>query len=267
MELNELARLAADLTASDERNTILAPEALEPALAGVRIFDAPIFGVAAADDPLFEEYRHPEVVGEFFLPPGAWLPGAKSVVSFFLPFTEEVRASNRLYGEPGNAWLHGRIEGQKFLDKLSLALRDHLRAAGFAGVVPILEPGFHRVIDRENNIISSTWSERHVAFAAGLGTFGLSKNLITRLGMAGRFGSVVTELELPPTERPYTEIYEYCNMCRACVPRCPADAIDPEDGKDKRICHSRQELMKKRYTPRYGCGKCQTAVPCEHSIP
>jgi epoxyqueuosine reductase QueG len=267
MELTDLARFAADFAANDERNTIFAEEALEPALAGVRIFDAPIFGVAAADDPLFEEYRRPEIVGECFLPPVTWLPGAKSVVSYFLPFSETVRASNRLWGDPAAAWLHGRIEGQMFLKKLSLALVDFLEAAGYPGVVPILEPGFYKVIDNESNTITSSWSERHVAFAAGLGTFGLSKNLITRLGTAGRFGSIVTGLALPPTQRPYTGVYEYCTMCQACVDRCPAGAIDPAKGKDKQICRIRAELMSERYSPRYGCGKCQTDVPCEHAMP
>ena len=267
MELTDLIRFAADFTANDGRNAILASEALEPALAGVRIFDAPIFGVAAADDSLFDDYRRPEVIGEYFLPPGTWLPGAKSVVSYFLPFSKTVRVSNRRRGEPAAAWLHGRIEGQQFLKKLSLALKDYLETAGFPSVVPILEPGFYKVIDKENNIFSSSWSERHVAYAAGLGTFGLSKNLITRLGSAGRFGSVVTELELPPTQRPYTAVYEYCSMCLSCVGRCPVEAIDPEKGKDKLVCRIHAELMMELYNPRYGCGKCQTAVPCEYAIP
>jgi len=32
--------------------------------------------------------------------------------------------------------------------------------------------------------LQSNWSERHVAFIAGLGTFGLSRSLITPLGTA-----------------------------------------------------------------------------------
>lgn len=37
----------------------------------------------------------------------------------------------------------------------------------------------------------------------GLGIFGLSKGLITSKGIAGRFGSIVTELQIIPNEREY----------------------------------------------------------------
>ena len=38
--------------------------------------------------------------------------------------------------------------------------------------------------------MASTWSERHVAYVSGLGTFGLSGGLITAKGQAVRLGSV-----------------------------------------------------------------------------
>jgi len=267
VELSDIARFAADFTAREERNTVHADEALEPGLAGVHIFDVPLFGVASASDPIFERYREPGVVGAFFLPPSAWLPGAKSVISYFLPFSETVRASNRTPGDPSAAWLHGRIEGQQFLDKLSLAIRDFLASAGFPSVVPAREKGFRVIFDEKAGLIASSWSERHIAYTAGLGTFGLSKNLITKSGSAGRFGSVVTALDLPPTPRPYTGVYDYCNRCGACAGRCPVGAIRVESGKDKLLCRTRQGDIERAYAPRYGCGKCQTAVPCESSIP
>ena len=85
-----------------------------------------------------------------------------------------------------------------------------------------MEPGFWT---EETSRFTSSWSERHVAFVCGLGTFGLSKGLITEKGICGRFGSVVTTAELPRTERPYTGIYEYCIQCRACARNCPVGAI------------------------------------------
>ena len=120
------------------------------------------------------------------------------------------------------------------------------------------------------------WSERHVAYAAGLGTFGLSKGLITAKGMAGRIGSVITDAPFAPTPRPYSSPFEYCTICGACQARCPAGAIDKSKGcalgKDQTICgpyvmgsklppHGPKQLV------RYGCGKCQVCVPCETGIP
>ena len=113
---------------------------------------------------------------------------------------------------------------------------------------------------------SSNWSERHVAYIAGLGTFGLSRGLITEKGMAGRFGSLVTTAELPVTERPYTDLYEYCSRCGACIRRCPVGAITQE-GKRHEPCSEYLAEMKHRFAPRYGCGKCQVKVPCMAGIP
>ena len=121
------------------------------------------------------------------------------------------------------------------------------------------------------------WSERHAAYICGLGTFGLCKGIITRKGMAGRLVSIVTTCPLPPTPRPYADIYEYCSRCGLCARRCPAQAIDPARGmhqaKDHAPCND--FLEKIRALPprgasarmRYGCGKCQTGVPCEKGIP
>jgi epoxyqueuosine reductase QueG len=106
-----------------------------------------------------------------------------------------------------------------------------------------------------------------VAFVCGLGTFGLSRGIITRRGMAGRLGSIVTKLELEPDEKTYKDIYEYCTMCGACARKCPVNAISLENGKDHKPCSDFLDMTEEKYKPRYGCGKCQVSVPCERKIP
>ena len=91
-------------------------------------------------------------------------------------------------------------------------------------------------LERGEPAYASTWSERHAAYVAGLGTFSLSKHLITEKGLCGRFGSVITDAPLEVTPRPYTDPYEYCTFCGACVPRCPARAISVEKGKTIKVC-------------------------------
>ncbi len=118
MTLEEIDAFTAGIAENSPTNRIQAEWALDPALAGLRMFDAPLLGVAAAEDPLFSAFRRPEAVGPQFLVPGEWLPGARSVVSLFLPFTPELRRSNWEGEEPSFAWLHGRIEGQRFLVEL-----------------------------------------------------------------------------------------------------------------------------------------------------
>lgn len=252
-------------------NFVAAEDAIRPDLAGMQIFDAPIFGVAAADDPLFKTFQQPEVVGPSTLLPADWVPEARSVISFFLPFSECVRDTNRTsVCVPSDEWRHARIEGQMMLDQVGAFLCRQLAERGFAAAYPAADPRFQK------GPYSSNWSERHVAYACGLGTFGLSRGLITAKGMAGRFGSVVTTAQLPVTERPYTDPFEYCIMCGQCQRNCPANAIDARkgviNGKDQDICGP---FVQSTFLPphgpnqrvRYGCGKCQVGVPCETGIP
>lgn len=114
---------------------------------------------------------------------------------------------------------------------------------------------------------TSNWSERHVAYVAGQGTFSLSRGLITEKGVAGRFGSIVTSLSLPADTRKYTEVDEYCNRCGACLANCPVHAISFEKGKSHEPCGAYLDETAFKFSPRYGCGKCQVDVPCECNIP
>lgn len=225
------------------------------------IYSPPLFAVAAADDPLFSELKNPAVIGPHHRTPQEWLPGAQSVLSYFLPFSSFIRDRNKAPGLPAIEWVYGRYEGEQVND----ALREHLvslvEQQGGRALAPPLSSQF-QVVDRRSN-----YSERHVAFIAGLGTFGLGRSLITSRGCAGRFGSVVLSMEIKATPRPYQHREDYCNHCGECIPRCPVGAITSK-GKDLEICaqYSR-ETIRPRFKPRYGCGKCQTDVACESRIP
>jgi hypothetical protein len=50
---------------------------------------------------------------------------------------------------------------------------------------------------------ASKWSERHAAYVSGLGTFSLCDGLITPVGIAIRYGSVVSRIPIQPASRPY----------------------------------------------------------------
>ena len=60
-------------------NYVSEEEAIAPEYAGLRMYDPPIWGYGDANDPMFEELKKKEAVGEQFLLPDAWLPDAKSV--------------------------------------------------------------------------------------------------------------------------------------------------------------------------------------------
>jgi Uncharacterized Fe-S protein len=233
---------------------------------GMKMYDSPLIGVASANDSLFQQFREPGIVGPDFIFPREWLSGAKSVISYFLPFTPEVRNTNRAPGLPSEEWVSARIDGEVLNNEVRSFMVTLLRQMEAEAVAPCLDARFN-VVNRVSN-----WSERHIAHTAGLGTFGLHRALITEKGSAGRLGSVVTTLELTPTERKYNRYDEYClyltqGKCGACMRRCPPLAIT-DQGKDHQICseYIDREILS-RWAPRYGCAKCNITVPCEFKNP
>ena len=247
-----------------------------PGCEGMLIYEEPLIGFASADDPLFEEYKKPHVIGENYLSPREWMEDTETIISFFLPFREEIRKSNRDNKiMSSKEWLHARFEGQNLLNIYTVRIRQWLEEQGVHVCIPAIDERFAQKItpfvegepSRMGLHIASDWSERHAAFVCGLGTFGLSKGLITERGIAGRFCSLVTVLPLEPDIRPYLGVYDNCIHCNACVQRCPVGAIDPVTGKDHPACHRFLGISKELFAPRYGCGLCQTGVPCEAENP
>ena len=240
----------------------------------IRYYDEPLIGFADASNPLFGDFKQIHIVGPMFKTPTEWLPDATTVISFFMPSSTEISESNHPAGVASEEWIHARFKGDSFLNDVRRFIVLELKTAGALAIAPHIHPNFQA----DFSIYTSNWSERHVAYAAGLGTFSLNKGLITKKGMAGRFGSVVTNLPLEPTPNPYKEHFENCphareGKCGACIKRCPAGAIT-EKGKNKYLCHQylfmtnpRKDLADIYGYPYSACGKCQTNVPCEKRIP
>lgn len=275
MDVETLQAKLSDYVLSSPDNAIQASYALRDEIVGTRLFDAPIVGCASADDPLFAHIKAEDsILGDTFRLPAEWLPGARSVVAIFYPFSEQVRKSNwDNLGVPSDEWLHGRIEGHEFIHDTDRIVEKWIHDEGYDTHIPALDPTL-QINKREPEdalgrpMFHSSWSERHAAFVAGLGTFGISAHLITRVGKAGRIGSIITNAPIEPTLRPYgDDPYAYCTRCGACTRRCPVDALSLEHGKDFQTCWEYMEETKIRFKPRYGCGKCQHLVPCETGIP
>lgn len=274
MDLSFIASQTSQLLLRSQQNYVKEAESLRPDLVGLQMFEAdPLFCAASADDPMFAVLQQPGVIGPGYPLPTDWMPEAKSVISFFLPFTETVRTANRKAPRDviADEWYHARVEGQIMMDEVGAFVCALLEQEGYQAVYPAASENF-RMLDT----YFPNWSERHTAFVCGLGTFGLSKGLITKKGMAGRYGSVITSAVITPTPREYSDPFEYCNRCGACQRLCPADAIDAARGmanaKDNPICgafNKSKAMPPERPGQRrhYGCGKCQVGVPCETRIP
>ena len=206
MSVEELTYALETYIRESPRNYVDEAMALVPSDVGQRLYDTPLVRVGSADDPEWEEMKRPEAVGHLFRTPKEWLPEAVSVVSYFAPFSDFVVEGNKRDAvDVGNGWLYARVEGQAFLTEVNRFLERWFRERGYRAVAPYASAGFRYVFEAGTNAeiadkslsFTSNWSERHVAYICGLGTFSLSKGLITERGVSGRFGSVVTRHETP----------------------------------------------------------------------
>lgn len=273
---HNLIQAATEFLNKHQQEIITQEIAISPELINMKIYGDPIFGFAAADDEIFRQFQDKDIIGDHFLLPEQWMAEAKTVISFFLPFTGRVITSNATQAiTPSPEWLHGRIEGQQLLIRLCKHLQNVLHKAGHKSIVPSADERFWTIAAQRPDLpeainelsFTSNWSERHVAYACGLGTFSLSKGLITQKGTAGRFGSLITSMVVETTARTYTSYDQYCTKCGRCIAKCPVDAISMADGKDHKLCSAFLDDMLDKFKPRYGCGKCQVGVPCESEIP
>jgi epoxyqueuosine reductase QueG len=181
---------------------------------------------------------------------------------------------------PSQRWNHTRWLGGAFNRELSSYVLKMLEDLGYQAVAPNFEIYFSVTVLENGR--ASNWSERHIAYAAGLGTFGLSDGFITPKGIAVRCGSVITDAAIPASPRIYSSHRSNClfyqdGSCGICIKRCPASAIT-EKGHDKIKCkdfvrYEQRDLLRKSgleqgYMGDYpACGSCQTKIPCEDRIP
>jgi len=262
------------------------PENSMQNVAREKAWDDFLLGFCAGDDAIYQLYKE-EAIGPFHWTPAEVFnlhfpdkqadPKELTVISYILPQREITKADNRKENKfPAERWARARIFGEKVNAALRRRLVEALAEQGIDAVAPQLSPHWSRQVSHKYGFASS-WSERHAAYAAGLGTFGLCDGLITPKGKAHRAGSVVARIQIPSTPRPYRNHREYClffsrGTCKKCMERCPAGAIT-ENGKDKEKCLAHlkpttSDYVKEHYKfDGYGCGLCQTGVPCESQIP
>ena len=278
MDNKKIEKIIFDFVKNSPENSLIAGDR-EPA------WDEPLVGFSSGDDDIFNQFK--EVVGHFHFTPAEIFnltfpdtpasPEELTVISWVLPQTWATKADNRAEEfYPADRWVRARFRGEDFNILLRRQVVEALARAGLQSVAPQLSPEWK--MERSPEYwLASRWSERHAAHASGLGTFGLCDGLITPVGKAHRVGSVVARVKLTPTIRPYDHHQAYClyfqdGSCLACVKRCPVGAISKK-GHDKAKCYDHAgktcgEYVKKRLKfDGYGCGLCQTGVPCESGIP
>ena len=262
--------------------------AMEFPFHGEPVFAGPLVGFVRGDDPLLMEYK--KIIGPHHFTPheiiswqakknGVPAPPAHelAVVSFVMPATSPTKRDNAAQNKwPAERWAQTRLLGEMFSQVMVREIVTELMHAGVLAVAPDATPMFNK--KRYPGVgWASPWSHRHMAYAAGLGTFGMHDFLITEKGAAHRCGSFVVHRPLSPDRTRPADIHAWClhyrgKACLKCMARCPAGAISAERAHDKEACY-RHVASSARYCIKnyrifiYGCGLCSTGVPCESRIP
>lgn len=273
------------------------PENRLPAYDNDPLVDEPLIGFADGNDPIFHEFKKKGIIGAFHFTPeeafstylkrqqknvGDKKPHALSVVSVVFTATRKTRLSNRPETIMGSQrWQYAFDRGITFMEDTLKHLVSRLEALGYQAVAPMYTTPLLFLWQLPDGP-TSDWSEKHIAYAAGMGTFGLNGGIITTRGAALQCGSVITDVALTPTPRAYDNYLAHClyyrnGSCGRCIERCPSGAIS-ERGYDSRKCFFYHEVDLPRISKNLGrepeggdhppvCSLCQTKVPCESRIP
>ena len=217
-----------------------------------------LIAFANAKDPLFLQLK--QVVNEDHKLPHELLKQAESVISFFIPFNDEVVFSNSNGVNASREWAIAYVETNKLITDLTRFLANFLEEKHYTCYEV---PPTHNF---DTNKLKRYWSHKHAAYIAGLGKFGLHKMLITEKGCCGRLGSLITSAKLDTTERINDEfcLYFQDGSCTQCVEKCTFDALHLdsfERHKCYEICLKNGRLYSKIGKSDM-CGKCACGVPC-----
>jgi epoxyqueuosine reductase len=221
----------------------------------------PLVGLVSARNPDFP--RLGELTGGEHLTPADLLPGAQSVVSFFLPFSEDIALANTQEPEKvAREWGLAYAETNALIGRITRRLIAVLKEVGVRAAAEPPTGNYDAVKLR------SSWSHKSIAVLAGLGSIGLHQMVITDSGCAGRFGSLVLDAELPyknPLTKERCEYYD-TGTCLECVLRCPVEALYENAPFDKRKCWQQCQLNEQDFLDLnadvHVCGKCAVFGPC-----
>ncbi len=225
-----------------------------------RIWQAPMIRYADAFHPEIRALQ--TIVMENHHMPEDFLSSPTLILSYYLPFIPDIAKSNLGDGLASECWAKAYQETYKLSNELNERLVQVIADAGYRAAVPADAGSF------SEDVLKSRWSHRHIAKAAGLGTFGINRMLITENGCCGRYYTIVTDLPFEADEPLEEEncLYKSKGKCNVCVKHCFSGALTPEKF-DRHKCYETTLQNAAVYDGSTVCGKCVVGLPCSFKKP
>jgi epoxyqueuosine reductase QueG len=230
------------------------------ALARPDLFREPLMAFSSADDSLYDELK--QIIGEWHSHPKALLPDAKSVISYFVPFTKEVVRAPKKAAPASSLWGEAYLVLNEGFAHINEVICTFLQEQGFSAVTV---PATHTFDPKD---LKSLWSHRSAAAIANMGVFGANRMLITEKGSGGRFCTVITSAPLRITDKIPKNPCRYIKDggCGLCFKVCPIGALqrDQFDGFGCQAQTKQNEeilAMEANLDGADVCGKCMSVCP------
>ena len=195
--------------------------------------------------------------------PGAYLPGARSVVCLAMNYHTPLR-------EPPaeDKPFHGRVARYALGDDYHELIKHRLYA--LADWLREVAPGSRT----RCSVDTAPVPERELAARAGIGWVGKHTGVLNaRLGSWLLLGEVMTTIPLPADE----PAADHCGACTRCIDACPTGAITAPYELDARRCISYLTIEHRDEIPPeyhaaisdwlYGCDVCQDVCPHNRDAP
>lgn len=241
-------------------------------------FGKPLIGYANTSEVIFDMFYDHNLCK---LPRKVYNP-ARAMVIYFLPYTQDVIDSNMQGAEPSEEWVQAYHDSTWAMMKVNAAIIDEISKFGRLGAL------CNTPIDWVEKKCGPEWNFKMAAYVCGLGDFGPNGCIMTEAGPAGRFGGILTDINLVPERdcgfnntdsRAHTPEMdaEYEHFIAACryerksetgsstntdakcstemISSCPASAIS-ERGIDRRKCQAYCKTINKYVPTPDMCGKC-----------
>lgn len=224
------------------------------------LFREPITGFSDASDERYEKLK--DIVGPWVKSPVDLMENAKSVISYFVPFTKEVADAPKSSERVSPLWSEAYEDINAYFEVIGDAVVELLNKLGFESQKIRATHTYDPIV------LQSLWSHRSAAVIAGIAAFGANRMAISEKGSAGRYCTVITSAELKSHKAPIEDkcIYHKNGSCGLCFKACPVKALTPE-GFEKFTCHD--ELLRNQHHIRNTtsiksadvCGKCLSVCP------